>query len=182
MLAASAREIGAAVSATAHDVDLCSGHIALSLPADCDFVAVTLEQPPSRLYTLVDEACLAQKIPWTSLRRNGLSLELGPTIIPGQTPCFHCYEMRRAAHTEAGDQLFRPSHAGFNLPLGVDELAAEIVKFLTGFGDVRTLGSLLIMNPLAMTMTSHRVQRLPRCPRCRPARAGPPVLHWRPEG
>jgi bacteriocin biosynthesis cyclodehydratase domain-containing protein len=150
-----------------------------SLPFDGVHLVVLAEDgfEPGR-YAWVDQACHRSRVPWTSIRRNGWEVEIGPTIVPYQTGCFHCFEQRRAG--AAGLSLQAGSREGrcFNLAIGPEWLALEALKLLTGFGECLTLGSAAILEPLSMRIGVHRVLRLPNCPRCSRELNSPPESPW----
>jgi bacteriocin biosynthesis cyclodehydratase domain-containing protein len=132
-------------------------------------------------YAWVDQACRQSRVVWTSIRRNGWNVEIGPTIVPYQTGCFHCFEQRRAG--AAGLSLRAASTEGgwFNLAIGPEWLALEALKLLTGFGECLTLGSAAVLEPLSMRIGVHRVLRLPNCPRCSRDSHCPPESPWLPK-
>jgi bacteriocin biosynthesis cyclodehydratase domain-containing protein len=136
------------------------------------------------VYERVDRWCQKNQTQWTSVRRNEWNVEIGPTIVPQQTGCFLCYEQRRAgamlAQNSALGGGILPTDRWFHLALGSECVALEALKLLSGFSDTASLGHVLIFNPLAMTLTRHRVLRVPGCPRCSPQPEMPPETHWRP--
>jgi bacteriocin biosynthesis cyclodehydratase domain-containing protein len=125
----------------------------------------------------VDAAAHRARFQWTSIRRVNWEVEVGPTVIPYQSPCSLCFWSRREAVTPGRDVLSGP---WFNLAVGVDWLALESLKLLSGFGEAATVGHLMVFNPMSMSLTRHRVLRRPGCPRCAASAAEPVEAPWRP--
>jgi molybdopterin-synthase adenylyltransferase len=135
------------------------------------------------VYARVNMACHDARVQWTSVRRRHWNVEIGPTVIPGVTACFECYEKRRIGAQASDDSASgHPStvDAGaFHLALGADWVVVEALKLLTGFGEAASVGRVMMFSPLRMTLTQHRVLRLPYCPRCSTLRDEPPRGAWR---
>jgi bacteriocin biosynthesis cyclodehydratase domain-containing protein len=72
------------------------------------------------------------------------------------------------------------SAPSFNLALGADLLALEILKLLSGFSEAVTVGRVMVFDPMAMTLSRHTVLRRPRCPRCAASASVPHEAPWRP--
>jgi hypothetical protein len=45
-------------------------------------------------YGNINDLCIQYKKPWISARIGETEMEVGPLVIPGQTPCFECYTAR----------------------------------------------------------------------------------------
>jgi bacteriocin biosynthesis cyclodehydratase domain-containing protein len=137
----------------------------------------------------VNRACLRDSVPWTSFRFLGSSYEIGPSVIPHETPCFHCMELRKASNL-GHDQMFlhvqrsladqRCGPGGLNITIGYEALALEVVKLLTGFSRPLTQGNLFTFDLLSLEAKVHPILRVPRCPECsRGAASRAPVRIWR---
>jgi bacteriocin biosynthesis cyclodehydratase domain-containing protein len=149
-----------------------------SVLGDPHLVIVSTDTFETNLYRWIDEICQRKNIQWTSLRRNRMTVELGPTVIPKQTACFRCYELRRAGNLPEELGLGR-THAGwYYVPAGADWVALEAIKLLSGFGEAVTIGRIMIFDPLALTLAPHRVLRVPTCPRCKINPHVPPKIPW----
>jgi bacteriocin biosynthesis cyclodehydratase domain-containing protein len=158
--------------------DLLAGSPDPSALGDPHLVVVCTDNYEADAYRWIDETCQRENIQWTSLRRNRMTVEVGPTVIPRQTACFRCYELRRAGNVPEELGLGR-THAGwFYVPAGADWMALEAVKLLSGFGEAVTIGRVVIFDPLALTLTSHRVLRVPTCDRCKVDPHVPPKIPW----
>lgn len=116
----------------------------------------------------INSICLTHKIPFIISKLEGYTAEIGPLVIPGQTACFECYNLRRKAalnNWEAG--LPSVNQMGFiNLPLGLDWLILDIVRFFTSVGEPLTRGTMQRINYLTGKSEIFPVLKLPRCPSC----------------
>ena len=117
----------------------------------------------------LNESCLRHSIPFLIYQQKALEVELGPLVIPHETACYVCYELRRRATLSGADLFNRPSdlsHARLNFPLGVDWLAVEAIKFLTDVAEPITRGRIWRLNFLSGLPEVHPVLKLPRCSAC----------------
>lgn len=121
-----------------------------------------------------NERALAAGITWLQvLPFDGSFAAVGPLYLPGETCCHRCFELRRAANLEFGDELgaLRRVRAPVATP---PALAATV----SGLATLQALRWLVLRDPyvpgsmLAVTLTdtprveSHFVHRVPRCPAC----------------
>ena len=131
------------------------------------------------LFEAVNRACLASRTRWLCVSMSGKTARLGPTIVPHQTACYTCLDIRLRTH-----QLDAAEYAAFlkhiDAPDGaVDEgsvapfrsaiaaqAALEAMRLLTGFSPPVTVGRFYEFTALSPAATVHDVLRLPRCPSC----------------
>ena len=150
---------------------------------DLDFLVVSSERGHRPDVETVGATCHAVGLAWTSLRHVRWNIEVGPTIVPRQTACFTCFAARRAgalaSDPDRRDGLSDLDAGGFQWAIGADLACTEIVKFLTGFGEVASVGHLLVLNPLQSSLSRHPVLRLPNCPRCGRAQTWRNQAAWR---
>jgi bacteriocin biosynthesis cyclodehydratase domain-containing protein len=142
-------------------------------------------------YELFNQACLAENVPWTSCRLLGFEFLLGPTVIPHQTSCFKCFDLRQKGNlTDYQEYLLleeylrsSPLHSGaLAITPGIDLAALEVLKALTRFMQPATYSHLYSLNLLSMESKRHPILKLPRCPHCgRSARNHPAIELWQPE-
>jgi bacteriocin biosynthesis cyclodehydratase domain-containing protein len=121
--------------------------------------------------------CHQARVPWISATSNGVEAVLGPTIMPGETACYHCYEMRAggAAAALASDRANPPKKgpniAGIAAAIAGQLLALEAARLYSkDFGRPAALGAILVFDCRLTTLTTHRVLRHPQCPICFPKR------------
>ena len=68
------------------------------LPDGLDLLIVCDEGFDPDRYDSINRLCLEHDLNWTSYRSLGARYEIGPTIVPRQTACFRCLELRRLAN------------------------------------------------------------------------------------
>ena len=113
-------------------------------------------------------------------RESPFAVELGPLIVPRQTACYVCYELRRKAAepNPVPDETPPPRGAGLSFSCGVHLLALEIVKILTRAAFPVTRGKLWRLGLFDGSVSVHPVLKLPRCPACGVQRSNPPRRIW----
>jgi bacteriocin biosynthesis cyclodehydratase domain-containing protein len=174
--------LAAQVAALREHVDFSTGSLPVGgrpLTGTHLVIVATDDFDPGR-YAEVDDACQRDGIQWTSIRRNRITVEIGPTVVPGQSACFRCYELRRAANVPEETGMGRTHAGGFHVPAGPEWVALEAVKLLAGFGEASTIGTVVVFDPLRLKLSHHRVLRVPTCPRCRVDPSNPPEIPWMP--
>jgi bacteriocin biosynthesis cyclodehydratase domain-containing protein len=161
------------------------------LPEGLNLLIICDEGFDPERYDSINRLCLQHDLSWISYRSLGARYEIGPTIVPRQTACFHCLELRRIAnsdsyetHRDAWRALAMRSVGlgSLNVTFGADLLALEAIKILTGFSRPVTYGSLFTLDLLTFEATVHPVLKIPRCPQCSPAATQRPALIIWPPG
>ncbi|MCQ4080756.1 TOMM precursor leader peptide-binding protein [Streptomyces sp. RB6PN25] len=129
--------------------------------------------------TLFNRVALEAGITWTHAAVDGPFLLVGPTIVPGSSPCYQCFETRVAMNLRSNDSYVRYKHA---LAQGVvkagsppllsalratlaGHTALEAVNYLT-CGSTFTIGKVLGIYLPTMEISHSEVLRLPGCPSC----------------
>jgi molybdopterin-synthase adenylyltransferase len=142
-------------------------------------------------YDSINRLCLDHGLTWTSCRSLGARYEVGPIIVPRQTACFKCLELRKSSNLESYEEYRKTFQSlaarnarlgGLNITTGCEVLALEAVKILTGFSRPLTYGSLFSFDLLTLEAVIHPVLKVPRCPQCSPASAQRPALIIWPPG
>jgi bacteriocin biosynthesis cyclodehydratase domain-containing protein len=155
---------------------------------DGDVVVVCPDLHRVSLLRAVNTSCLALGRTWTSARTLGGRVEIGPTVVPGESACFGCYEHRRQAN-DPGYRAAAETAERLAL-LGVDTgrlaieaadgiLAAELLKIISGFSRPMTYGALFTLDLVTLESGLHPVLKIPRCASCgAPARNRPTTAVW----
>jgi len=123
---------------------------------------------------------------WLPVRPfDGRLAAVGPLVIPGESCCYECLLLRRAANVEYGEDLARIEAAPLAATadpafeaLVVGVAAHMVLRWIAGHD--RTVPGVLYaveIQPLP-TITDHSVLRVPRCPVCSSAERFAPVLPW----
>jgi bacteriocin biosynthesis cyclodehydratase domain-containing protein len=122
---------------------------------------------------------------WFLLRPyDGRFASVGPLVVPGESACYECLLLRRAANLEFGDDLpeleSTPQSATADAAFEafVVALTAHLaIRWVVG-GDAMLPGVLhtVELRP-SLSVSEHTVLRVPRCPACSPNQVAPP-LPW----
>lgn len=152
--------------------------------AACDLAVACQDAPGFTFFDAVNSACLASGTRWLRLAMYGTTALLGPTIVPYETCCYTCLDLRTRANEpdpEAFAAYRRASLAdeGALAPLSAilaAEAALEAVRLVTGFAPSATVGRVVELGAASPARTAHDVLRLPRCPSC--GAADPPREAW----
>jgi bacteriocin biosynthesis cyclodehydratase domain-containing protein len=144
-----------------------------------DLLIVCLESPGFSIFETVNTACLEHDIRWLRAAIQGTTVQLGPTIVPGQTACYTCYDLRARSHVADldGFMAYRDLVArqdvspdeGALAPLWsvlAGQIALEVARILTGFAPPTTIGRFYELDARGPGAVAHDVLRLPRCPSC----------------
>jgi molybdopterin-synthase adenylyltransferase len=148
-----------------------------------DFVLGCLDPGLASVTYKLNRACLAQRVPWSAGSATAFEGIVGPTVIPYETACYVCYQMRWVAcaddPVDALAELKRQdldridaSPYRENLAFGAgivgQLLALEAFKALIGLKPP-TAGRLLTVDFVGIAMRQHLVLRKPWCPACFPS-------------
>lgn len=138
-------------------------------------------------------AAIETDVSWTSASmQQRATVRIGPTIIPRQTACWKCFEMRFKSNLssleryEEFEQFMNTSSPDVRhgvLPT-VPEFTAGVLGFeamrIVAGGNlfVRTAGSMLDINLWELSLQTHPVLKLPRCGHCSPVTTLPRERMW----
>lgn len=163
-------------------VDSVAGNASLRAEiTDADFVVLTTDRPATDLGHRINEIAFDTGTPWISGRVWGVDAQVGPTVIPGRTACYECFD-RRARGTMEDDTPFQPGTDGDAISASPTPLqsharivagwvATDLFQLMeTGAGV--TLGGVIHFDLYRMTVEPNPVLKLPRCPTCGPSGAG----------
>jgi molybdopterin-synthase adenylyltransferase len=138
----------------------------------------------------VNQICLERGVRWISCRNLGFRVEVGPLVVPRETACFKCFQLRKASNTESYDDFIKLRESlaargaglgALNIVLGYEVLALEILKSLSGFSPPSTYANVWSFDPVTLASQLHPVLKLPRCPACGAAsRNRPSMAIWDP--
>jgi bacteriocin biosynthesis cyclodehydratase domain-containing protein len=140
----------------------------------------------------LNAAALSQRVPWTSVALlDGNAVHVGPTIRPGVTACYKCFEQRFKSNlvyidAENAFEAYFQEHMA-RIDFGFLPPVADIVAGFASIEAVRTLspdtaaqtsGRLMVFNIDDFSVSYHPVLKLPRCPACSPVRDQPRPRVW----
>jgi len=132
---------------------------------------MTADEPPYELARRVNQACLETGTPWISAGQIPPLVRIGPTLIPGETPCHDCQEARFRREYPGYEALARhrsrnPTDAA---TLGAASgtigslIAMEAIHYLTGAVKPATTGKAMIMDLRTLAVKFEAVGRDPEC-------------------
>jgi adenylyltransferase/sulfurtransferase len=145
-----------------------------------DFIICCADVGQSSIFYKVNRSCVQSGIPWTSATVSALEGVLGPTVVPGETPCYLCYKMRAVACSDNPEDAFshlrfldrrkqddsgrRENHV-FGVGIMGSLVALEAFKVLTSM-PAAAAGRIVVFDFLELTTKKHVVLRKPWCPAC----------------
>jgi adenylyltransferase/sulfurtransferase len=145
-----------------------------------DFVLGCLDPGLSSVTYKLNRACLARLTPWSSATVTAFEGVVGPTVIPYETACYLCYQMRAVAARDDPEQALGELRAldrsrvdasahRENLAFGAgivgNLLALEAFKVILGMRSALA-GRILTVDFMGPRMKQHVVLRKPWCPDC----------------
>jgi bacteriocin biosynthesis cyclodehydratase domain-containing protein len=160
----------------------------LERPAPVDFAVVAPDAGDVDELDAWNRRALDEDLRWLPVRRHdGRHAAVGPLIVPRESCCYSCVQLRRAANLAYGDDLLRLERVPVAAPSDpvLDALVAAftawlVLRFAVG-GDSTLPGVLFAVGDSATTaVTEHTVLRVPRCPACSPAERLAAPLPWHP--
>lgn len=168
-----------------------SGAVA-DLVKEAHLVAVAGDNMALAPYETINELCLRHGTPWVSARIDRNRGIIGPFVVPGQSACFTCFELRSRANSEHPadhEATYRRWRQTDGLPddwptiapalhLVGNTLALDVLRVL-GHRDVSAaLGRVLYVEFQTLASSVHPVLKLPRCPSCSRGRHRPLSKIW----
>jgi bacteriocin biosynthesis cyclodehydratase domain-containing protein len=152
-----------------------------SLVAQAAAVAVMAWRPYADAFRRIDDACHEAGTPWTLAEWHGTRLTCGPVVVPGQGPCYHCYQRRWASHHPAPERELVIERAYARDPaLGLPGYIGPLVEVAAAAAHealrepVRHAGRLRLLDVLTGAVQETAVLGIHACPRCGLRHAGPP--------
>lgn len=153
--------------------------------ADTDLIVVCLDNFVPNIYESVNKLCIEKNIPWISYQQMGFEVTIGPFVIPGQSPCYKCADLRLLSNlSDPLERIHLNNFLNYDtlksgkicLTFGIDFLAMEIIKFLTGISSPSTLGNILIIGTMNGQTRLRPLLKVPRCPHCGKSKAERPAI------
>jgi bacteriocin biosynthesis cyclodehydratase domain-containing protein len=154
-------------------------------PQGLDLIVACEVSPGFALFDAVNQACLATRTRWLRVAVSATSAQLGPTVVPYETACYTCLDLRRQTHeAELDGYLSYRAAAGSIEGVRDDGTAAlswvvsghvalEITRIIVGHAPPATFGRYYEFSATSLVATAHDVLRVPRCSSCSRARSYP---------
>ena len=157
-------------------------------------VAAVIDGPSyfQRCYADLNRAALRSRTPWMIVGNvQKIGLAVGPTFIPGSTPCLACFEARLKSnlnnvqmmelleqYTSKGGKHVEFGEIAPGIDVAANLACLEIVDTLVEGRLAKTAGKLLTVDLASYGLALHNVLRLPRCPVCRPGAKAVSTRIW----
>lgn len=141
---------------------------------EASFVVACSDRPHRDLFHQVNEIAIESETPWTAgqlLGRNGI---VGPTVFPGETACYACFERRLLSNVQSVKECEKYLATGenrersTNSPLGrvvAGYLSMDLFNLLA-FGSGYTAGRVFTIDARTLSFSADDVLRIPRCSVC----------------
>jgi bacteriocin biosynthesis cyclodehydratase domain-containing protein len=153
-------------------------------PRDLDLIVACQESPAFAFFDGVNRACLVSGTRWLRVAIYGTSAQLGPTVVPNQTACYTCLDLRFQTHQPeldgylayraqvgaCGSRIEEGSVAPFWSAIAA-QVALEVMRLVTGFAPPVTVGRFFEFGAVSPVAIPHDVLRVPRCTSCGQRRA-----------
>lgn len=160
--------------------DLLQDDADLGVLSGFDLIVLAHDVPSPRFTRRLNEFAIRNKVPWTTIQLMGLDGVAGPTVIPGESACHECRELRLISNTAVPKEYQRyrealpANHARYDrrllgLPSFVDTLVGFIIADVPDLLIKRngySVGRSIVVDFYNMTVEMERVLKLPRCPAC----------------
>src|SRR5579884_3479694 len=132
-------------------------------------VLAAFDTPQPALLDRVNQASLDEGWPWIPAVIESGAAVIGPAVMPRQTACYRCYELRRLANAGPSGQRAPMDDAAAPAPLAAcagSFLALEAVRLISRLAAPQSAGRTIVLDFFAPMIATHRVLRLPNCPAC----------------
>lgn len=160
--------------------------------SDADLVVLCSDGMCLNAYDTTNETCIRHKTRWVSARIDRNRGIIGPFVVPEQTPCFRCYELRSRAnseHPEDHEALYRHWKNTDDIPddwpiippyanVVGNYLALDIQRVLASNQLSIFHGRMFHIDFQTYESRFHEILKLPRCPACSRERERPLTRIW----
>jgi bacteriocin biosynthesis cyclodehydratase domain-containing protein len=130
-------------------------------------------------FTVLNRACLRHGIRWVHAALDGPFVFIGPSFLPGESPCYECLETRVFLNLRegAGYQRYKRALAEARVRLGTVPLLPPLAGLLSAHlaletinlvrtGTTFTIGRMLAIHLPTMELSFPEVLRVPGCAGC----------------
>jgi thiazole/oxazole-forming peptide maturase SagC family component len=159
-----------------------STETARQIMAEATLAVAAFDTPDPSLYHMLNKVALAARKPWSLVTLDAMTGLIGPMIVPFESPCYACYEMRLESNLLAYDPYVAAKNAVLAHTGGFIGLSgmADMLAGLAGYDAIRfvTTGYSLVTGKLLRFdfqnagVETNDILKLPRCPACGKAARG----------
>lgn len=126
-----------------------------------------------------NKRCVARGIHFLPIVLQNLIGNIGPHVIPGETPCYECLRARQNSNLENIDDERAAEQSAFDIQNVVgfhpsmatmlaDLAHLEISKFYGGWSNSSSIGKLIQVHMLTPSISTKSLLKVPRCSVCSP--------------
>jgi bacteriocin biosynthesis cyclodehydratase domain-containing protein len=152
-----------------------------------DLVIDAADWPTHEIERWCNSACFGSGVPYITMSHFPPIARIGPLYVPAETGCFACQETEYREQYPLYDIAVEQRRAK-TLPAGTlgpacgligGLVATEVMHFLTGIADPKTLGAGYTLDLRTIEIERYEVRRDPDCPVCS---STPPSARSRSQG
>jgi len=158
-----------------------------------DLLVIAVDRPEPALVELINDLSQNLGMPLLQCQTNGTEGTVGPFVIPQQTACLNCHNLRVTRNLDhyqeyrawkkwvTSDGKYKRALSMFLPPftdLVAGMAAIEIFKHVSDVYEAETYGKFITVNAITFEVITHQVLRLPRCPSCGNARNNTSFSVW----
>jgi bacteriocin biosynthesis cyclodehydratase domain-containing protein len=149
---------------------------------DADLLLTATCEAPAELFRTLNRLCLLHGCPWLRSNVDGSRVELGPYVVPYDSGCYRCMELRQSSvQAFAIEEYLYQQHlaqereaierkplgeAVWSSTLAAALLVGEIVRVISGIAPPTLLNGVMEIRPVTGSLRTNRFLRVPRCPDC----------------
>jgi bacteriocin biosynthesis cyclodehydratase domain-containing protein len=172
-------------------VDVVAGHLR-AWAEDADIVIMATCDAPAALCHAVNRICLSRSTPWLRGNTDGSRFDIGPFVLPYESGCYRCLELRQASMQEfAIEEYLYQEHLATEHPSGgwapsgeslwtatlaASFLVGEAIRVATGLAAPTLLDTVIQLSPVSGVLQPNHFRRVPRCPDCYRGEVAPPTI------
>lgn len=158
-----------------------------------DLVIACADDPTERLrlFQPLNDVHLQHELPWLIAHLNGDQVLLGPLLVPRETGCYRCLEMREESrlphraeflafkrHVSSRWEVQSADHAPPAARIASGAIAMEAVRILSWVGFPATFRTMIAMDLRSFEVEHHTLLRVPFCDACGPHVTRPFSKPW----
>jgi bacteriocin biosynthesis cyclodehydratase domain-containing protein len=151
---------------------------------DADLIVTATRDAPRTLFHRINRIALGKRLPWLHGNVNGSTAEVGPLVLPYDSGCYRCMELRRASVDPAAieehlyqEQLAVEQSVAESVPIGesiwaatlvASLLAGEVIRVVSEISPSTLVNTVVQVRPVSGDLQANAFLRVPRCPECYP--------------
>lgn len=144
-------------------------------PLKSDFILMVFNGSSRKARQEANRNLLEYKLPFLVCSLDRQKLEIGPLVLPGESACYTCMQMRMFSNLQYKDEYIALENEAFPSTIKTDfilmdyatnRIVNEIVKFTIGDTRLNLVGKLMEADMLTGEVNFRPVHRVPRCIDC----------------